>query len=72
MKIGIYGGEAFPVYEILSEAASEIDVDEETLARWRITFEAFAAVQQEIIDKMKEQGQGHNVWANGLWNGFNL
>lgn len=72
MKIGIYGGEAFPVYQIWSDGFSEIDVDEETLARWRSVFEEFSAVQQEITEKMEEQGQGHNVWSHGIWDGFRL
>lgn len=70
MKIGVYGGEAFPIYEIHEDGFSEIEVDEKTLHRWKLAFDTFEKVQQEIIDKLRDQN--HDTWSQEAWNGFNI
>ena len=70
MKIGVYGGEAFPVYSIHNDGFTEIDVDECILERWKEAFNAFEAVQEEIVSAMEEQGKGDKVWHGGTWSGF--
>lgn len=73
MKVGVYGGEAFPVYEIYKDGFTEIEVPEETLASWQETFDAFQRMQNEIVAIMEKQGFGDRVWSsNGTFNGFHL
>ena len=77
MKISISDGEGFPIYEVHSEECSdvysEIEIDEATLERWKNMFNAFENMQQEIIDKLNEQGKGDRVWSNhGTFNGFHM
>lgn len=63
MKVGIYSGEAFPIYSVHHpDVFSRIDVPVETLIRWKSAFEQFKLIQEEIIEEMKNQGQGNNVW----------
>lgn len=72
MKIGIYGGEAFPVYEIHgADMFDQIEVDDITLAKWKLAFDNFSKVQEEIIARLKEHG--HSTWWDGdPWEGFHL
>lgn len=75
MKVYIYGGEAFPVYEVSASDENDkynIEVDAETLKRWRAAFENFSLVQDEIVAQLEKQGKGNQVWAGGTWTGFNL
>ena len=76
MKVSIYGGEGFPLYEIYpydeTPLFSNIEVDEKTLERWRQAFDNFSKVQKEITEHLENQNQSDKVWANGIWNGFNL
>lgn len=41
MKVSIYGREAFPVYVVHQDGFYDIEIDEETLKRWKNVFEAF-------------------------------
>jgi hypothetical protein len=70
MKVGIYGGEAFPVYEVHTDGFAEIEVDEDTLKKWKEVFYKFHEVQCDIVAHMKAQGHADKVWANGMWYGF--
>jgi ribosomal protein S16 len=70
MKLGIYGGEAFPVYEVHKEGFDEIEIDEETANRWRQAFAQFSQAQEEIIQELEKQGIGS--WPNGAWYGFHV
>ena len=73
MKVSIYGGEAFPVYEIHSaDMFDQIEVDEITLEKWKNIFIAFESMQQEIVDKIKEQRKGDQIWPHGIYNGWHL
>jgi hypothetical protein len=66
MKISIYGGEAFPVYEVHGiyedGVYPEIEVSEETLDRWEKAFKSFAAMQEEIIKELEKQEHGDEIW----------
>jgi hypothetical protein len=70
MKVGIYGGEGFPIYSVHSDGFTEIEVDVETLKRWKHAFQLFTQVQQEITREMNKQGEGDKIWAGGIWDGF--
>lgn len=72
MKISIYGGEAFPIYEIHKDGYTVIEVDKETLERWRQAFEAFSKVQEEIVDALGQQGASDKIWFGGTWDGYKL
>jgi hypothetical protein len=72
MKIGIYGGEAFPVYEIHEEGFTEIEVTEETLKRWQSVCAEFVDMQEEIIECMKAQGHSDEIWSNGIYDPFKI
>jgi len=72
MKVGIYGGEAFPVYSVHTNGFAEIEVDEDTLKRWQKVFDSFHEVQCEIVARMKEQGHSDKVWSHNMWYGFCL
>lgn len=72
MKIGIYGGEAFPVYEIYTKGFTEIEVEKGRLERWKHAFDLFETVQQEIVQHLEVQGRADKVWANGNWIGFHV
>lgn len=71
MKIGIYGGEGFPIYEIYSNGFSEIEVDDDTFKRWQKVFDQFSSVQEEIKQELKKQGKGDKVWDSD-WCGIHL
>lgn len=70
IKVGIYGGEAFPVYSVHSDGFTEIEVDEDILKRWKVIFAAFSLAQDEIICELRKQGKGHKVWSGDFWEGF--
>lgn len=72
MKVGIYGGEAFPIYSVCKDGFSEIEVDEETLARWKHIFQEFEEMQKSIVQTLEEQGHADQIWFDSDWSGFNL
>lgn len=72
MKIGIYSGEAFPIYEIHYDGFDEIEVDADTLQRWKTAFDQFSAIQKEITEQLRKQGFADNIWFQGIWNGFKI
>jgi hypothetical protein len=74
MKISIYGGEAFPIYEVhmSDDDRPNIEIDQETLERWRKVFEEFSKVQQEITQKLREQDKEDYIWYHHHWEGFHL
>jgi hypothetical protein len=76
MKICIMSGEAFPIYEIQSREIGDegiIEVDQETLERWRVAFENFSKAQEEIVEHLETQGFKDQVWsANGIWYGYHI
>lgn len=72
MKVGIYGGEAFPVYTVSSQWSTQIEIDIETVKRWRDAFAAFSKSQEEIILELRKQGHADQVWDGDEWYGFNL
>jgi len=77
MKILIYGGEAFPIYEIhryddVDSELTTLDVDQETISKWKVAFDNFSKVQEEIVQEMEKQGKGDKVWFQRTWEGFHL
>jgi hypothetical protein len=71
MKIGVYSGEAFPIYSVYEEwSGSNIEVDAETFLRWKKVFDDFAAVQEEICDQLRLNDKSEKIWAGGTWSGF--
>ncbi len=64
------GGEAFPVYEIHKDGFQEIEIDEETLKKWKHVFNEFENMQKDIIQALEDHG--HEAWARGAYNGFQL
>ena len=76
MKICIMSGEAFPIYEIQSRLISDegvIEVDQETLEKWKVAFENFSKAQEEIVEHLEKQNQADQVWsANGIWCGYHI
>jgi hypothetical protein len=75
MKISIYGGEAFPVYEVhgIYGVYPEIEVSEEVLDRWEGVFKSFEAMQEEIIKELEKQEHGDKIWAGRCaYNGYKV
>lgn len=72
MQVGIYGGEAFPIYSVGTIWNDKIEVDDETLRRWKKAFEDFTTVQEEIVDQLNKQDKEDRVWFGGVWSGFNI
>jgi hypothetical protein len=79
VKVDIYTGEAYPINYVYAASVRmfhppAVDVDVETLNRWKFVFDAFTQVQDEITDVLKSQhpelwGQYINE-ENESWNGF--
>lgn len=72
MKVGIYGGEAFPIYEVFPDGWAEIDVPAEKVEKWREAFKKFAEAQEEIVAELKRNGKERYVWSNPEWDGFHI
>lgn len=73
IKVDVYGGEAFPVYDISSVgeyARDIIEIDEETFDRWEEAFNNFSAVQEEIVSELEKQEHADRILYGGIWNGF--
>ena len=70
IKVSIYGGEAFPIYEVHDDERwhGQIEIDRETYERWKKAFLEFQNVQEEIVEAMKSAG--HDNWGTAcqdLW-----
>jgi len=76
MKICIMSGEAFPIYTVQSRLIGDegiIEVDQETLERWKVAFENFSKAQEEIVEHLETQGFKDQVWsAYGIWYGYHI
>jgi len=73
MKVAIYGGEGFPIYSVHSDGFEdeEIDIDEETLKRWKVAFDNFTKIQNEIIKKLNSEDKDY--WScHSAWEGFDV
>ena len=55
MKVKIYGGEAFPTYSVESMLGESVEVDLETLKRWKKVSLDYEQMQKEIIEVLKAQ-----------------
>jgi hypothetical protein len=58
--ISLRAQEWYPVYEIdpNTDEKFNVEVDEETIARWRRAFDAFGAVQEEMKQADDRQYEG--------------
>ena len=63
MRVYISCGEAYPIYDISPlgeiENNNDVDVDRETLLKWKKTFDDFYEMQKEIGQIAKSQGKDH-------------
>ena len=71
IKVSIYGGEAFPIYEVSGDEVWDevIEIERETYERWKKAFFEFENAQEEIVEALN--AAGHDNWGDrcrDLWN----
>jgi hypothetical protein len=72
MKVGISFGEAYNVLSVLPEDCeyNPVEVDDFLLVRWKIAFEQFRKVQEDMLEHLQKAGEFPNATKDMLWEGF--